>query len=173
MKAHWNQTSSVLRILFLAAASMFHSSGVAAAETPQDRLEKAVAMFRERCQTAGEKIYRTIDNVDGIFLLKLRPDAINYGDQFRMDDPYGRDLGGDGYIKNFLLGRNARGSITNTNTVRNGYLFVEAIDPTDGIRYRYTGAMKDVTYTSSILMGGDGKTNFISKAFLLERSVSS
>jgi hypothetical protein len=51
------------------------------------RYEKAEAMFRERCKKAGEFIYRTAENVEGIFLLKLRPDDINYRDQYRMDDP--------------------------------------------------------------------------------------
>lgn len=56
------------------------------------RLARAQAIFAQRCQTAGEKIYRTVKNVDGIFLLKLRPDRINHGDQFALTDPYGEDL---------------------------------------------------------------------------------
>jgi len=108
------------------------------------RLAKAEAMFQERCKTAGEKIHRTVNNVEGVFLLKVRPEEINYGNQFAMDDPYGRDLGGEGYIKNFLLGRNARGSLVDINPVRNGYRYVEVVDLKDGRRYRYTGVVRVV-----------------------------
>ena len=68
-------------------------------------------MFAERCKKSGEFIHRTADNVDGIFLMKIRPNDINYGDQYKLDDPYGRDVGGDGYLMNYLLGRDLRGSI--------------------------------------------------------------
>jgi len=110
----------------------------------QEGLAKAEALFKKRCQTAGEKIYRTADKVEGIFLIKLRPKGINYGDQYRMDDPYGFDVTGDGYITNFLLGRNANGSLVEQGKVRSGYLYVEAQDQQDGKRYRYTGSMKVV-----------------------------
>lgn len=108
----------------------------------QERLAKADALFKERCQTAGEKIHRTADKVDGIFLMKLRPKDINYGDQYKMDDPYGFDVTGDGYITNFLLGRNAKGSLVEQGQERSGYPYVEVQDPQDGKRYRYTGSMK-------------------------------
>lgn len=51
------------------------------------RAQKAQAMFQERCKTAGEKIYRTAEDVEGILLMKLRPSGINYGSQLTMDDP--------------------------------------------------------------------------------------
>lgn len=120
------------------------ANGVAAGESPQERLAKAEAMFQERCKTAGEKIYRTVENVEGIFLLKLRPDGINYGSQFSMDDPYGRDLGGDGYIQAFIRGSyqaNTRGPYAPGSPPRLGYFYVEAIDLKDGNRYRYTGSV--------------------------------
>ena len=114
------------------------------AEEQRVRLQRAEAMFAERCKTAGETIRRTVDNVEGIYLLKLRPEKLNRGDQFAMDDPYGSDTGGDGYIKNFLFGRNEKGSIAHEHLVSNGYRHVEAIDSKDGKRYRYTGAIKSV-----------------------------
>ena len=94
--------------LTLFALLMLFVTGVSAGETPQERLAKAEAMFQERCKTAGEKIYRTVENVEGIFLLKLRPDGINYGNQFVMDDPYGRDLGG-GWIHSNIYPRKLSG----------------------------------------------------------------
>lgn len=120
------------------------TSAATLAETPKERLAKAEAMFQERCKKAGEFIHRTADNVEGIFLMKLRPSKINFQDQFAMDDPYGADVPGDGHIINFLRARNAKGSLVEQGGVTNGYRYVEAVDPSDGKRYRYTGSMKVV-----------------------------
>lgn len=112
---------------------------------PKTRLQAAEAMFQERCKKAGEFIYRTAEGVEGIFLMKLRPSQKNFAEQFSLYDPYGDDVGGDGYIQNFLRGRTAKGSISNeADVVTPGYRYVEAIDPQDGKRYRYTGSMKVV-----------------------------
>ncbi len=35
------------------------------------RYQTAKALFDEKCKTAGEKIYRTVDNVEGITLLRV------------------------------------------------------------------------------------------------------
>ncbi|MBQ9681769.1 MAG: hypothetical protein IJV35_00705 [Neisseriaceae bacterium] len=37
----------------------------------KEKYEEAKAVFDEQCKKAGEKIYRTVDNVDGIMLLKV------------------------------------------------------------------------------------------------------
>ena len=37
----------------------------------KEKYEQAKAVFDEQCKKAGEKIYRTVDNVDGIILLKV------------------------------------------------------------------------------------------------------
>lgn len=115
------------------------------------RLANAEAMFDQRCKTAGEKIHRTVDNVEGIFLMKLRPEGINRGNQFAMDDPYGSDSGGEAYLKGFFLEShlfaNRFANAEMTAYIRahySGYHYVEAIDPKDGKRYRYTGAIKSV-----------------------------
>jgi hypothetical protein len=47
-----------------------------------DVVRKAEAMFRERCKKSGEFIHRTVENVEGVFLLKLRPEGINRSDQY-------------------------------------------------------------------------------------------
>lgn len=154
-------------IIVSALAFLLTSNFVCAVESdPKARLQTAEKMFSERCQKAGEFIYRTAENVEGIFLMKLRPGGINYGDQFRMDDPYGSTFSGDGYIESFLWGRNERGALDNTKG--GGYTYVEAPDPQDGKRYRYTGGIKDFTKTSSPLIGGDGRT-FTVKEFVLDR----
>lgn len=138
--------------------------------------QAADAMFRERCKTAGEKIHRTVENVEGVLLMKLRPKGLNYGDQFRMDDPYGRDFGGDDYIKSFLRGDYEAGTkgtpIPGSPAVPIGYFFVEIIGPDDGKRYRYTGGVKEVTRKTTVLMGGDGKTTFKAREFVADRELS-
>lgn len=67
------------------------------------RLDAAMAHFEMRCKGAGEKIYRVVQNVDGIALLKLRSKKVNLGDQFLLDDPYGHDCGGDECISGHLI----------------------------------------------------------------------
>lgn len=123
------------------------SSGPRAAQ-PSERQAKAMTMWQERCKTAGEKIYKTVENVEGIYLMKVRPSEMNYGDQFKLDDPYGRDLGGNGYIESFMRGQYAATHIIEPNVEAparpQGYSYVEAQDPKDGKRYRYTGGMKVV-----------------------------
>lgn len=156
----------------LGCTSRVHTQQTQAVEIQQKRLQIAEAIFQERCKNVGEKIHRTVENVEGIFLLKVRPREINYSDQFAMTDPYGRDLGGEGFIESFIRGEY---QATHTGTPapgsppRTGYHYVEAIDAKDGKRYRYTGSIKEVTRTSSMLMGGDGKTVFKTKEFVLDR----
>jgi hypothetical protein len=115
------------------------TSGPRAAQ-PNERQAKAIAMWQERCKTAGEKIHKTVDNVEGIYLMKVRPSEINFGDQFKMDDPLGMDFGGDAYIQSFLRGFYPPvANPTPYTPPRKAYLYVEAQDPKDGQRYRYTG----------------------------------
>jgi hypothetical protein len=98
------------------------------------RLARAEAIFNERCKTAGERIYRTVEGVEGLMLLKQ--DAVDpYDDEF--------DLGGvDSYIKIFLQGRDERGYLVEkVPATKSGYAYVDLLDPWDGKRYRYTADM--------------------------------
>ncbi|OAM31526.1 MULTISPECIES: hypothetical protein [Eikenella] len=56
----------------------------AAAEEAEwrQRYEPAKARFDQLCRNAGEKIYRTAEDVDGILLLKVRGDDEKYQDSF-------------------------------------------------------------------------------------------
>ncbi len=136
----------VLLLIGLLTACSGHLAETSNSRDPKARLARAEAIFQERCKTAGEKIYRTVEDVEGVFLMKLRPLGTNHGDQFKLDDPYGRDLDGVGYIESF-----ARGSYDTMRSPnprpgwpsRIGYLYVEAIDPVDGKRYRYTGRIDE------------------------------
>jgi hypothetical protein len=87
-----------------------------------------------------------VEGVEGVYLLKVRPSDINFGDQFKLDDPYGRDFGGDAYIKSLVRGsfQAEVKDIPEGAPPRFGYRYVEAKDPKDGQRYRYTGAVKAV-----------------------------
>lgn len=138
----------------------------------QVKQQAAFEHFNMRCKSAGEKISRTVDDVEGIFLMKLRPSKINYSNQFELDDPYGRDLGGEGYIESFLRGSfqaNTTGTSAPGSPARIGYVYVEALDPMDGKRYRYTGSIKDVEVKSSALMGEDGNRTFVTRKYVLDK----
>jgi hypothetical protein len=107
------------------------------------RLRESMAVFEERCKTSGEKISRTVENVDGIVWLKWRGSHANLDNQFAMDDPYGHDCGGEDCMVQLLritrdVDRNPEGARQH----KGGYTFVETIDPKDGRWYRYFGAMK-------------------------------
>ncbi len=141
--------------LFAIALAALLISTSALAESAKARLAKAEAMFQERCQKAGEFIYKTAENVEGVFLLKLRPKGINRGDQYRMDDPYGRDLGGEGYIQSFARGFETRqAQFAPGSPNRYGYLYVDAVDPKDGQRYRYTGRIEEPWQTNKSYLKG-------------------
>lgn len=142
-------TATLLRhlaaALFAALATTACAQTPPVQEDPKARLAKAEAMFAERCKRAGVFIHRTAENVEGIFLMKLRPSEINYGEQYQMDDPYGRDVGGDGYIMVFLRGYESRqAEFAPGAPMRYGYRYIEALDEKDNQRYRYTGSMKAV-----------------------------
>jgi hypothetical protein len=116
------------------------TSGPHAAQ-PNERQAKAMAMWQERCKTAGEKIHKTVEDVEGIYLMKLRPNKRNFGDQFKLDDPY---TAKDVSIEALLLNRDMSGSLSMNASFSKGYSYVEAQDPKDGQRYRYTGGKRVV-----------------------------
>ena len=112
-------------------------------QSPKERQRIAAEMFRERCKKAGVFIHRTVEDVEGIFLMKLRPQGVNFDEQYMLDDPYGKDLLGDGYMKSFLRGSfKADMRFPPEFTPPKGYVYVEAVDSKDGVRYRYTGSVK-------------------------------
>lgn len=129
----------LLIALPLLAACATDPSGKSRAEVAA-RAKIAQAKFEEHCKSAGEKITRTADGVEGVFLLKLRQ-STNFGRQFDVDDPYGHDVTGDGYIESFLgekLKTLKSPKPMEGDPPRNGYRYVEA-EAYDGKRYRYTG----------------------------------
>ncbi|NHZ83791.1 hypothetical protein F2P44_31660 [Massilia sp. CCM 8695] len=108
---------------------------------------------------AGEFIYKTVENVEGVYLLKVRPEKINYSEQYLFDDPYGRDHGGEAYIRSFLRGAYRTG-VTLPKILppdfppHIAYEFVDVIDPSDGKRYRYKGRVEEPALTKKGYLPG-------------------
>lgn len=138
---------SRFRIRFLFVCCIFLFADISNTQAEQ-KSSIAQALFKRHCKNAGERIFERVEDVNGFLLLKIRPQKVNWSDQFVLDDPYGDDLGGDGYIKSFLranydledASRHLRvGKAKDVKRTREGYEFVEAVDPKDGLIYRYTG----------------------------------
>lgn len=106
-------------------------------EVRNERYDKTLAMWKERCKTAGEFIHQTVEDVEGVYLLKLRPKQENMVSQFVMEDPYGSDLGGMGLIQTFVRQTAPPDQAPPSNPT--GYRYVVAKDLDDGQLYRYTG----------------------------------
>jgi membrane protein implicated in regulation of membrane protease activity len=106
------------------------------------KLDEAMARFKARCESAGEKINRTVVNVDGVVWMKWREEisnADNFADQFKLNDPYGQDCGAEDCILRLL--RATKGLELDPKRelpYHQGYRFVETRDPRDGLLYRYT-----------------------------------
>lgn len=113
--------------------------------TYQAILADATSRFKKRCESAGEKIGKVVENVDGIVWMKWRTDKVNFSDQFKLDDPYGTDCYGEECFKRLL--RATQGRDLNPEVAKqyaSGYRYVETIDPHDGNRYRYIGVIKSI-----------------------------
>jgi hypothetical protein len=105
------------------------------------RYAKAKALFDERCKTAGEKIYKTVENVEGIQLLKVRKYS---GGELSTDINATSQTYGDGFIQSFLVFEQDRGdsfrqlAFDRNSTKKPGYRYVVANDPKDNRPYRYS-----------------------------------
>jgi hypothetical protein len=136
-------------------------------------IKEAEAYYKDKCEkVAGIRIYKTVPDVEGVLLMKIRPER---GDR-ELSDPFwpgaafGGEFYGDSYIRTFL-GYEYRATDKNgvMSSVRGyintdkrpgglpGYRWVEVPDPKDGQRYRYKLEYKEVTHISSITIGGDGR----------------
>lgn len=109
------------------------------------RYEAAAARFAERCKIAGDKIVRTVDNVEGILVLKMRTtkEIGNGHEQYAPSAAFYRESADEWYLKSFLWseerleGKRGRLYDRRTNPDFPGYDYVEFVDPTDNNRYRY------------------------------------
>lgn len=108
------------------------------------RFDAATVHFEMRCKSAGEKIRRTVDNVDAVVWMKWRDtrDVKDDYDQFKLFDPYGSDCEAEECIAQLLRLERTDGRFEQEVKRRTGrFRYVESVDPRDGQRYRYIGAM--------------------------------
>jgi hypothetical protein len=117
--------------------------GAIRAHEHKARYDKAKALFDERCKTAGLKIYKTVQGVDSLFLTNIHKRVGSETDPMALSAASWQISDGEWYIRYFLFdeepSNNPYGySPVQKATDRPGFKFVEAIDPLDGERYRYT-----------------------------------
>lgn len=161
-KTRTGKTLSVLAVIV--AFAIVPGQGAWEAKQARDTYRKRQAYFEEKCRTvAGEKIYRKVENVEGLLLMKVRParGEVELRDRMWPGAAFGLEATADGYITSFLgyehssnpvaVSPSNRGYI---NTDRRpgdlpGYRWVETIDEKDGIRYRYTGRYDEPWKTDS------------------------
>jgi hypothetical protein len=143
-KQWWAKLSAAAAVLAVGAYPVVTHLSVRRQQQDEStaRLDAAMARFEMRCKNAGEKINRTVENVDGILWMKWREpysNADNFADQFKLNDPYGRDCGAEDCILSLL--RATKGLELDPKRElphHRGYRFVETRDPRDGALYRYT-----------------------------------
>lgn len=116
--------------------------------------EKATALFKERCKTAGERIYHVVNDVSGITFLNLRISdrAANEANSLWVDAGLPNESSGDSYIWRFLLWeqhqdkRNSRGYLSSSPSNFPGYRFVDVqVSTSQSYRqsYRYSLDVSD------------------------------
>lgn len=135
----WRKADRALAVFFVLALSIAllaptNSKGVSTG----NRQEKAMAMWKERCQKAGEFIHETVEDVEGVYLMKTR-ESVNYADQFKLDDPYGHDSADENLVIGFL--RKDASPNEASKRATDGYRYVVAReDWGDGQLHRFTGS---------------------------------
>lgn len=131
-------------------------------EATKARMTDGKALFEQKCATvAGEKIYRKVEKVEGLLLMKVRPPAgdAQWSNRDWPGAAFARETTGDSYITSFLgfeyasnpAGRDDPITPSNRgyiNTDRRsgglqGYRWVEVFDEKDGQRYRYSGRWEE------------------------------
>lgn len=153
-------TRSSIVVLLSAAAAL---SACAPAETAEQKAQRArakagLALWERKCKTeAGEKIYRKVEDVEGITLLKVRPPAgeNEWHDRMWPGAAFAREATADGFIESFLgyeeafgpdgkprpITPTTRGGINTSFKAgpkeHPGYRFVDVVDSSNGERNRY------------------------------------
>ena len=143
------------------------------------KIKEAEAYYKDRCEkVAGIKIYKTVPDVEGVLLMKIRPERTDR----ELADPnwpgaaFGRESSEDGYITSFLGSEHRapdsmlRGYINTDKRPGGlpGYRWIEVPDPKDGQRYRYSAHydepwQTDKTYLKGYIRFSLGKTPSPSK----------
>jgi hypothetical protein len=127
----------------------------------RERTAKAEALFKERCKTAGVVIHRTVKDVEGIELTKVRQPVPwggkEYFDPMWAEAAMANEYRRNDYIKQFLMSEfihpvypNERGILGPKTWQppgiamqrKDGYRLVETLDAQTGKRYRCVGTWK-------------------------------
>lgn len=126
-------------------------------------MDKVQAQFQLRCQSASEKIYRIVDDVEGILLRNIRPEerGNDVEDPNWPDAALAHERQANGYIEEFLGWehhedkREPRGYVSNnpfpySNFTRQdvfpGYRFVDVLgDDQQVLRYKYQVNLRDLS----------------------------
>jgi len=168
----WRLSSGILAGWLLALVALTLSLSACAAPPSNQRYIQAKALFEERCKTAGVVIKRTVKDVEGIELAKVRQ-PIPWGGKAYFDAMYPEaamveEYRGDDYIKQFLmteerdrLNPERRGNLTRRNgsdcqrcmPPNLGYRFVEYEDAQSGTRVRVSFAKdpQDTDWNEALL----------------------
>lgn len=132
---------------FLAVSAVFFGPMVPGWIKQQEfkgRQAKARSLFDERCKSAGERIFKTTAQTEGILLPKVRQRTGRASDPMTPEAAAWSENSGNGYIIDFLRfaeasSRNRYGKeLVETRTRFPGFAYVEVPDPKSGTRVRYT-----------------------------------
>jgi hypothetical protein len=147
LKPRWLKFGAavVIAVAFAAPVLRHKQERQAQFDAAKAKLDAAQAHFEMRCKSAGEKITRTVENVEGVVWMKWRDrydakaNASDDYDQFKLSDPYGRDCRAEKCIEQLL--RATKGlelDPENKHHARSGYRFVETTEPQSQQLRRYT-----------------------------------
>lgn len=104
--------------------------------------------FREHCKAAEEKIFRSVEGVEGLAWVKRAGTAPS--DRYRLDDPFDRGCDFEECIGRLL--RVTFGAASNPEEAARhavGYRYIEAVDPRELLRYRYSAGIGVVHWRSA------------------------
>lgn len=157
--------SATLFLALLALPACRDQAPTPAQKAAIEQGNAAMAYWEDKCKTvAGEKIYRKVEGVEGVLLVKVRPQPFDpeWYDRNYPGAAFAKEAGGDDYITTFLgyeYGTGGDGGPTPITPASRGYIatdkrdnvpskpgyrYVDVIDEKDGTRYRYTGSEKVV-----------------------------
>jgi hypothetical protein len=134
------------------------------------KIKQAEALYKEKCdKVAGIKIYKTVPDVEGLLLIKIRPERTDreLADPMWPGAAFGREAYGDSFITSFLgyehRAVNKDGGVSSVRGYINvdqrpgglpGYRWVEVPDPKDGQRYRYSARYDEPWQTDKNYLKG-------------------
>jgi hypothetical protein len=153
LKPRWLKfgAAAVIAVAFVMPVLRHKQERQAQFDAAKAKRDAARAHFEMHCKSAGEKITRTFENVDGILLLKVPSDI----DHSKEADPMYRQAArfsepsGDWYIRSMLRWPSTRrppnaSSVPDTGGRPAGYEFVDVVDEKTLVRYRYRMVIKQL-----------------------------